>query len=388
MPEPARRTRADTLVPLVVVGLAVAGVFLAPSHQPGFRDRDLLAVALALAQGVPLLARRRSPLWVLVAVWAATAAFFGLRYPPVTTALAGMAVATHGVAAYRSSPSGHRQAGLTAALVVALAGVAMAVGYSAAEGAALLLLFVTAWVMGDRARTRRVYLEALEERAQLLEREREAQVQAAAGAERTRIARELHDVIAHGVSVIVLHARAAKEVLDEAPDVARRSLDLIEHTGRDAMQELRTVVGALRADGPAGPDTTQPQPGLGSLDELVRRTEAAGVSVVVTIEGTSSPLPTAVDLAAYRIVQEALANTLKHSTATTAEVAIGYEDDRLRVRVTDDGRPRHHAESPAGYGLVGMGERVSMVGGDLRTGHRHEGGYEVLAVLPLRADRA
>lgn len=386
MPEPARRTRADTLVPLVVVGLAVAGVFLAPSDQPGFRDRDLLAVALAVAQGAPLVARRRSPLWVLVAVWAATAAFLGLRYPPVTTALGGMAVATHGVAAYRSSPSGPRQAGLTAALVVALATIAMVIGYSTAEGVALLLLFVTAWVMGDRARTRRVYLEALEERALLLEREREAQAQAAAGAERTRIARELHDVIAHSVSVIVLHARGAKEVLDEAPDLARQSLDLIEHTGRDAMQELRTVVGALRTDD--GSDAAQPQPGLGNLDELVRRTEAAGVSVVVAVEGTSSPLPTAVDLAAYRIIQEALANTLKHSTATTAEVLIRYEEDRLRVQVTDDGRPRDPAGSPAGYGLVGMGERVSMVGGDLRTGHRQGGGYEVLAVLPLGTGRA
>ncbi|HEV2767314.1 MAG TPA: sensor histidine kinase [Acidimicrobiales bacterium] len=331
------------------------------------------------------MARRRSPLWVLVAVWAATAAFLGLRYPPVTTALAGAAVATHGVAAYRSSAAGHGQAGLTAALVVALAGIAMAVGYSAAEGVALLLLFVTAWVMGDRARTRREYLEALEERAQLLEREREAQVQAAAGAERTRIARELHDVIAHGVSVIVLHARGAKEVLDEAPDVARRSLDLIERTGRDAMQELRTVVGALRTDDGSG--AAQPQPGLDNLDELVRRTEAAGVSVVVTIEGTSSPLPTAVDLAAYRIVQEALSNTLKHSIATTAEVAIGYEDDRLLVRVTDEGPPRDHAAATPGYGLVGMGERVSMVGGDLRAQPRRGGGYEVLAVLPLGGKR-
>ena len=385
MPEPARRQWADTLVALVVVVLAVAGVFLAPSHQPGFRDRDLVAIALAVAQGVPLVARRRAPLWVLVAVWAATAAFVGLRYPPVTTALAGAAVATHGVAAYRSSPSGHRQAALTAALVVALAVIAMAIGYSVTEGVALLLLFVSAWVMGDRARTRREYLEALEERAQLLEREREAQVQAAAGAERTRIARELHDVIAHGVSVIVLHARGAKEVLDEAPDLARHSLDLIEHTGRDAMQELRTVVGALRTD---VPEAAQPQPGLDNLDELVRRTEAAGLSVVVAIEGTSSVLPTAVDLAAYRIVQEAVANTLKHSTATTARVVIRYEDDRLLVHVTDEGPSRDHGESPAGYGLVGMGERVSMVGGDLRTGPRHEGGYEVLAVLPFGANRA
>ncbi len=144
-------------------------------------------------------------------------------------------------------------------------------------------------------------------------------------------------------------------------------------------------MGALRTD---GPDASQPQPGLGNLDELVRRTEAAGVSVVVTIEGTWSPLPTAVDLAAYRIVQEAVANTLKHSTATTAEVVIRYEDDRLVVHVTDEGPPRDHGETPAGYGLVGMGERVSMVGGELRTGPRGEGGYEVLAVLPFGADRA
>lgn len=249
----------------------------------------------------------------------------------------------------------------------------------------MFLLFVTAWVMGDRARTKRQYLETLEDRAQLLERERETEVEAAAAAERTRIARELHDVIAHGVSVIVLHARGARELLDQDPAATRRSLELIEHTGREALGELRTVVGALRTDGRR--DALEPQPGLLHLRELVRRTEEAGLAVTVTVEGQVSPLPLAVDLSAYRIVQEALANTLKHSTARNADVVVRYGDDHLLIQVTDAGTRRESSEPGGGHGIVGMRERVALLNGHIETGPRPEGGYEVLAVLPLTSNR-
>lgn len=372
-------------MPVGVLVLALAGVLVAPSHQPGFRDRDLLALVLTVAQTAPLVARRRWPLPVLLGVWVATVAYVALRYPPVTTALAGLAVATYSVAAYDSSRPSPHPILLNAGFVVALVVVAIATGYGGAEASVLLLLFVTAWVIGDRARTKRQYLEALEERALLLERERETQVEAAAAAERTRIARELHDVIAHGVSVIVLHARGAKELMDQDPSATRRSLELIEHTGREALDELRTVVGTLRTDGRR--DSLEPQPGLLHLPELVRRTEEAGLIVSVTVDGQVTPLPPAVDLSAYRIVQEALANTLKHSTATRADVVVRYGNDHLLVQVTDLGTRRDSSEPGGGHGIVGMRERVALVNGRIETGPRPEGGYQVLALLPLAQNR-
>lgn len=385
MPKRRRWTSWDLLVPAGVVVLGLAGVLLAPPHQPGWGDRDVLAVALTLAQGAPLVLRRRSPLPALAVVWSATAAFLALRYPPVTTALAGLAVATYAVAAYDTSRGTPLPVATTAVLDVGLIAIAVLTGYGATEATMMLLLFAMAWVMGDRARTRTQYLEALEERAQLLERERETQVEAAAAAERTRIARELHDVIAHAVSVIVLHARGAKELIERDPGASRRSLELIERTGREALQELRTVVGALRGDG--SKDPREPQPGLGHLEELVRRTEKAGLGVTVTVEGQASALPPAASLSAYRIVQEALANTLKHSTAKSATIVIRYGHDQLLVQVTDSGRARDGSAPGGGHGLVGMRERVALLGGRIQTGPRPEGGYEVLAVLPLPPNR-
>lgn len=384
MGKPARRAKSELLVPVGILALGLGGLALMPPHQPGHRDRDILAVVLTIGQAAPLVSRRRSPLAVLAVVWSATTAFLALGYPPMTPALVGLAIAVYAVAAYEPSRPALLPAVMTAALVAAVTIIAVLVGYSAAEATALFLVFVTTWVMGDRARTRRQYLEALEERAQLLERERETQLEVAAAGERTRIARELHDVIAHGVSVIVLHARGAKEVMHHDADAARRSLELIEHTGREALHELRAVVGALRT---GGPEALEPHPGLPHLDALVRRTEQAGLGVAVSVEGHPSALPPAVDLAAYRIVQEALANTLKHSTATRACVVIRYDDDRLLVQVNDDGRPREGAEPGGRHGLVGMRERVAMLGGRIDTGPRHEGGYEVLAVLPIDQNR-
>jgi len=254
-------------------------------------------------------------------------------------------------------------------------------GMSLAEGVAVLLLFLVAWVLGDRMRARRAYTAALEERARQLERERERDAEAATVAERTRIARELHDVVAHGVSVIVLHARAAKEVMGTDRAAAQRSLELIENTGRQALTELRTVLGALRTDD-SERDERQPQPGLADLDRLVTEVREAGLSVELVTEGEPRPLPPGVAVSAYRIVQEALTNTVKHSTADKARVVVRYGDEQLLVHVTDDGPPRH-ATTGTGHGLVGMRERVSLFGGRLEVGPRGDGGFDVLAVLPV-----
>ena len=380
MPALVRPGVRDLLVAAVVLTVGLAGILVAPPDQPDFRDRDVVAVLLTVCQAWPLLFRRHRPAEVLAIVWSATVVFLALRYPPVTSAYAGIAVATYAAASYRSAERERPVRVVSAVLAVALAAVAVDYGFRPAEALVLLLLLLTAWVMGDRARTRRSYLAALEERSQLRERERELDVEAAAAAERTRIARELHDVIAHGVSVIVLHARGAREVLQRDPEATRSSLELIERTGREALDELRVVLGALRGDSRA--DALEPQQGLDHLETLVRRTEAAGLAVEVTVEGAVSRLPSAVDLAAYRIVQEALANTMKHSTATRAAVALRYEDGHLVVQVTDDGEPHEQAVPGSGHGLLGMRERVATLDGRIETGPREGGGFEVLAVLP------
>ena len=377
----------DLLLGIGVATVALGGVVSAPVHQIGFRDPDGVALLVSVLQGLPLVARRGFPFSVLLVVAAATVAFFALGYPPVSTALLGALVGTYSLAAH-ASPRVAVAGGLCSALVVlalvavaALRSVDLAVG----EVGALALMFLTAWVLGDRMRTRRAYLAELEQRATRLERERERDAEAAAAGERSRIARELHDVVAHGVSVIVLHARGAKEVMDTDAEALRRSLDLIERTGREALTELRTVLEALRAD--EGEDVARsPQPGLAELPNLVGQAGEAGLAVEYLIEGEPRPVPTGVGLSAYRIVQEALTNVRKHSTARTARLVLRYGADELLVQVEDDGPPRAHSGQP-GHGLTGMRERVALFGGRLQAGPRHSGGYEVLAVLPLRGSR-
>lgn len=373
------RRWSDGLIGAGVAAVAVAGVAVAPGDE--FRRPDALAFILAVAQGAPLALRRQRSVLVLAVVWVSTTVFFGLRYPPVSTALVGVVVASYAVAAYGSWRSGRDRLVVTAVASAALVVVAVLVTYSVAEGLVVVLVLVTAWVSGDRARTRRHFVATLQERSELLERERVSELRSAAAAERTRIARELHDVIAHGVSVIVLHARGANEVFDTDPTAARRSLELIEATGRDALQELRSVLGALRTD--VGGGGLQPLQRLSQLDELVERTVEAGLRVHVTVEGQAQPLATSVDLAAYRIIQESLANTMKHSDATTASVTLRYDHDRLTVHIIDDGESHTDPVSGGGLGLVGMEERVAMLDGHLHAGPRVTGGFEVLATLPL-----
>jgi signal transduction histidine kinase len=373
----------DVVLGLGVTAVAVLGVLVAPSQQVGFRDLDVVAVLFSLAQGLPLVTRRRAPVTVLGVVSVATVGFLAAGYPPLTTALLGAVVATYGAAAYGRPRRTLIGAGLVVGLVLSLVAVSAlrSIGLAAGELGALVLAFVTAWVLGDRMRTRRAYLRELEDRAYRLEQDRVRDARAAVDAERARIARELHDVVAHGVSVIVLHARGAREVVGTDPVALRRSLDLIETTGREALSELRTVLGALRAEEDAGPDRG-PLPGVADLGELARRSRDAGVDVDVVVEGTERPVPPGVGLSAFRIVQEALTNVRKHSTATSARVVLRYAPDRLLVQIVDDGQALSRSAS-TGHGLVGMRERVTIFGGELATGPRAGGGYEVLAVLPL-----
>jgi signal transduction histidine kinase len=244
-----------------------------------------------------------------------------------------------------------------------------------------LLLLGGSWLVGDNVRTRRAYTAELEERAARLEREREEQAVRAVAQERARISRELHDVVAHHVSVIAVQAGAASE--EATTDPAREALGLIQQTSRQVLAELRSMLDVLRAD-EAGLGLA-PQPSLGEVDQLVAQSRTAGLPVELVINGQRRELPAIVDLAAYRIVQEALTNTRTHAGPAHARVELRYTDDALALEVTDDGRAAagQPGNGGGGRGLIGMRERVAMVDGRLEAGPRPGGGFRVAAVLPL-----
>jgi len=239
-----------------------------------------------------------------------------------------------------------------------------------------------AWVLGDSMRYRRAYYAALEDRAARLERERDAQAQIAAAAERARIARELHDVVAHNVSVMVVQADGASYALDNSPERARQALAAIASTGRQALAEMRRMLGVLRSDD--GETGVAPLPGIGQLGELLEQTRATGLAVSFTVEGVPAPLPGGLALAAYRIVQESLTNTRKHGgPAASAQVLLRYCEDVLVLQITDDGFGAATPADGAGHGLTGMRERVALYNGTLRAGPLPGGGYQVTARLPV-----
>jgi len=245
------------------------------------------------------------------------------------------------------------------------------------------VFFVAAWLIGDYLRTRRAYVAQLEERAARLERERDQDRRLAADEERTRIARELHDVVAHDVSVIAIQAGAARAVQLSKPDAAAKALGLIETTARETLVELNRLLGVLRSSNGATPDRS-PQPGIGQLAGLVEELRAAGLEVDARVEGEPQPLPPALDLSAYRILQEATTNVLKHARAHRVDIRVHYTQAMLALDVRDDG-PGGGGDpaSSSGHGLIGMRERVALFGGQLRAGRDSAGGFSVHARLPL-----
>jgi signal transduction histidine kinase len=391
----ARRPRphpllADGLVALVAAGLALAQL----QEQPGARDRGALNVALVLLQTLPLVVRRRLPFTVF-AVGAGSMAVQGTAglYSP-TFALLAVNIALYTLAAYgdrRLAAAG--ALAWTFLLTVNLARfvatswprVAVADLYDVLNDYVLL---AAAWVLGEGVRQRRAHAAELEDRAARLEREREEKARQAATQERLRIARELHDVVAHSLSVIGVQAGAARLVLDADPNPqrAREAVAAIEATANRAMAEMRRALGILRDTQGSG-EALAPLPGLGQLPALLDQMRAAGLPVDLTVAGTPRPLATSVDLSLYRIVQEALTNTLKHARAARAEVVVRYAERDVRVEVTDDGRGSPpSAAGSEGAGTIGMRERVALFGGELRVGPRPQGGYAVQARLPIAVD--
>src|SRR5439155_23275441 len=256
-------------------------------------------------------------------------------------------------------------------------------------------LFVgAAWFLGDGLRIRRGQVLMLQDRASRLERDREERAERAVAKERRVIARELHDVVAHNVSVIVAQAGAAQRISGSQPKEALAALGSIEQTGREALVEMRRLMGLLRPDAERVTKRA-PQPGLGELDTLVEQVREAGVPVRLTIEGKPRPVPVGLDLSAYRIVQEALTNVLKHARRPSrVDVAVRYRPRSLELTITDDGSDLHDEEAPwieglddgrvprIRYGHLGVHERVALFGGELSAGRMRGGGYRVSATLP------
>jgi signal transduction histidine kinase len=373
----------------------IAATTTAPESDAGpFHPVNALGILLILAQIVPLAWRRQAPQAALIVISVATVAFYAANFFPVTSGIPVL-IATYSAAAHLERRRSVRALGITAAtLVLCTAATAIHHRFAPADLLTGGVFIGAAWILGDNLRTRRAYMASLEERAARLERDQQDNARRAVNQERARIARELHDVVAHSVSVIVVQAGAARRVVHRDADQAAEALGSIETTGRQALEELRRLLGVLREYGDKEP-ALAPQPTVGDLETLVGQLQEAGFDVELRVEGEPRTLPSAADLSVFRIVQEALTNTVKHAGPATAKVLISYRPDEILVSVTDNGRGlagqlgRSDTDSPqpAGHGLVGMRERVALFGGDLRAGPRPGGGFEVRARLPIAPAR-
>ncbi|WP_416960933.1 sensor histidine kinase [Streptomyces sp. Agncl-13] len=386
-------TWVDTFWAVFLLGLS--GVSIAStSYASGRHGTAGGAIGASAVMCVAIALRRRWPEKMLLLASATGLVQLVLDVEPVVADFA-MLVIVYTVAAVgaRWASRFALASGLSAAT---LAQIRWPQDHTSSAGLVALAIFQTvpfalAWVLGDSMRTRRAYFAQLEERAARLEKEREAQAKVAVAAERARIARELHDVVAHNVSVMVVQADGAAYVLDSAPDQAKKALETISSTGRQALAEMRRLLGVLRTGEHKEAGEYVPQPDVEQIDDLVEQCRTSGLPVDFKVEGTPRPLPSGVELTAYRIVQEALTNTRKHGGPNTgASVRLVYFDDGLGLLVEDDGKGAPHelyeegGADGQGHGLIGMRERVGMVGGTLDAGPRPGGGFRISALLPLK----
>jgi len=359
-----------------VLGVVLLGVV---TERGGTRE-----LATALLMALPLLVRRLAPLVVLILV-AAVALGTSTHTDGPWVQIAGVALA--------SFTTGERATDRTrAVLSVLLVAAGLSAGFLAQDAEpveSLVLPFVVlvpTWLLGDVVRGRRLEAADRAAAAELAARAAEERLRAAVAEERRHMARELHDVVAHAVSVMLIQAGAARQVLRSSPAGAEESLLTVEATGREAMAELRRLLGVLNDDGEAS--GVAPQPGVDQLEALVARVRDAGLPAELRIDGTPIALPASVDVTIYRIVQEALTNALRYARRAATVVRISYEPDQLRLEILDDG-PAGSVEPSdgTGRGLVGMHQRAEGVGGRLEAGPRLGGGYAVRAWLPLELER-
>jgi signal transduction histidine kinase len=394
---------------LLLTPFLVAGVIavIDPIGQPDARPYDPLGVLLALGVIVPLAWRRRAPRLVLALNLGFTVPFLWLGYPDHGIGFSSL-LALYTVAAHCARRPAAIALGWTLGVIVPLLTAGMLV-----EGEPLSLsmvfsniaVFATAWLIGNAVRHRRVLVDDLRFRAEAAERKRDEEARRAVAEERARIAREMHDIVAHGLSVMIVQAGAARRVIDKRPEQAAEAMATIERTGREAMVEMRRLLGILR-DGaaesdPSGPSAgpsplpcatppgacdvpLAPQPRLAGVGALIEQWNAAGLSVTYEVDGHVPELPAGVDVSAYRLIQEALTNVSKHAGTAHAAVRVRVDQEGLLIEVTDDGfGAAASAGSGTGHGLIGMQERVALFGGTVRAGPRPGGGFEVRATLPF-----
>jgi signal transduction histidine kinase len=376
-----------------VVSTLVFAEFLGGAQPALPRGTLALGYALVLLHTLPLAARRRFPGAVLALSVGSGLAVAAIGLPPVVLGVA-ILVAVYGVAAY-----GDRWVSLAglAAAELGSAAVQLTPGrFQAPTVVSNALVIGAAWLLGHFVGVRRAYtarLEGrtaeLEERTAQLDEAREELARRAVTEERLRLARELHDVVAHAMSVIAVQSGVGAHVADTQPEEAAKALAAIEATSRAALTELRRLLGVLRQDSEPRGDLA-PVPGLADLDSLLAEVAKAGLAVRLRVEGTPSQLPAGVDLSAYRIVQEALTNVVKHAGPARAQVRICYGDHDVAVEVTDNGRGvmalAGDGRVGTGHGLIGMRERVAAFGGDLEVGPYPGGGFRVAARLPLAVE--
>jgi signal transduction histidine kinase len=379
------------LVPLAIlvlgaVDLAQNGSLSSEGGNVTFPGPVAAHAAFLLLVTVPLCWRFRVPATVAIVVTVAAAAwvlvmFSAKAQPPFEPFLAILV----SVFALASRVDGRRlwvAASIAGGLVLAGEIRGEVAGQGIGNVLPAVVFYVLIFVLGRMVHAYRRHASGQQDRADRLEREQEALAAQAVATERSRIARELHDVIAHSLSVIVVQAAAERRVLGPGRDSTADTLASIEQAGRQAMTELRRLLGLLRKND--GELSLAPQPGLGELGDLVAEVREAGVEVDVRTDGDLADLPRGLDLTAYRIVQEALTNVLKHAAAHRVQVSLRCLGRRLDIDVTDDGTSAA-AASPGGFGLVGMRERVSVYGGTVQAGYRDGGGFRVHASLPVEA---
>ncbi|MGH3787047.1 MAG: sensor histidine kinase [Pseudonocardiaceae bacterium] len=367
------RTR-DVALAVGVGVFSLVGMHFAALDQPAARPLDALGIALLAIGPAALLVRRRWPVAVLATAVAAMVSYRGLDYPLGPFFLAGIVALVTAVARGRRWP---------AVAVIATGGV-VSVGWLALGNPGEPLPWAgigagAAWLAALIAAA-----ELWRGRKQRLAQDRATRVEIArrqVSDERVRIAQELHDLLGHHVSLINIQAGVALHLMDGNPEQARTALTAIKQSSRDLLREMRTTLGVLR--GVDEPPPHQPVAGLAQLDELVTQTRDAGLPVEVDVQGAARELPAAVDLAAYRIVQEALTNARKHAGPAHVTVRVGYHDDTVSVGIDDDGAGPT-GDLDGGNGLAGMRERAAALGGILHAGPRSGGGFSVRAVLPIQ----
>ncbi|HEY6069407.1 MAG TPA: sensor histidine kinase [Gaiellaceae bacterium] len=363
----------DAALACVLAGVVLSDVVTSADYLTG---SNWIYVPVALFMTAPLAFRRRTPFVVVVLVMGAFAVQSFVLDPKPTPdlELVPALVAVYSVALHGERWMPFVGGGLSLAAGVVWLGVD--------DFVLPTVLFGGAWLAGRLVLKRQLYAQAFSDRARLLEGEREVNVRVAAAEERVRLARELHDVVGHSVSVMVVQAGAERLALGEEQPATREALLAIERTGREALAEMSRLLGILRKDGEGL--ALAPRPSLGQVEALVATVRDAGVPVELRVEGERTALPPGVDVSAYRIVQEALTNVVKHAGPARAYVVVRYDGGAVEVHVTDDGRGTDD-RNELGYGLAGMRERVALHGGTFEAGRRNGGGFTVRARLPLEA---